>query len=778
MIARVSVDVEHRAVDQTFDYLIPEALEDAVEIGQRVRIPFGHRTITGILVDTQPTSDVKNLKPIHGIVDIEPLLSKEHLDLSTHLNEQYLDSRMRYLNAMLPSALRMRYDRKLILKDSDTLPETLKPYFNDKTTIPLTQELARDPAMLRRAVHAGAIEILTEPKQKHGKKRIAHVSLINDTAVRGTKQQAVVDYLKSRGRVDKKTLLDATDAYHETLRRLETLGVIAIDMEEVYRDAQSREIPDTDHTLTPAQMVAFETVEKALGTAETFLLHGVTSSGKTEVYLRVSEAVINRGESVLMLVPEIALTPLLLARFKARFGALVATYHSRLSPGEQYDEWRRVKRGEARILIGARSAVFAPMDKLGLIVIDEEHSDTYKQDESPPYHAKDIAHWRATRHGAPVLLGSATPSIESYYASETGAITRLELPERVGDSHMPSVDIVDMKREFATGNRTFFSKDLFEAMQETHARGEQTLLLINRRGHANFVLCRACGHTVRCEDCDVSMTYHRHDKSLKCHYCDAKRDVPDVCPSCKSPHIRYMGLGSERVEESLKEHFPEATVYRMDRDTTAQKDGHAAVLDAFEADGDFLVGTQMISKGLDFDKVTLVGILSADMALFVPDFRAREDTFALLTQMAGRSGRRQTPGRVIVQAYDHTHPVLEFVKNHDYRRFYDHEITAREHADVAPFKTLLAVTMTHASAAFVFRQVAELTGRLRRNLSKDARVIGPIKPAIAKTRGKHRMHVLVKYSDEPDITTHIGNWADALDAHDVNFIIDRHPGML
>ncbi len=779
MIACVTVDVEHRAVDQTFDYLVPDNLEEAIEVGQRVRIPFGHRTITGIVVDTQTTSAIEKLKPILGIVDIEPLFTPEHLDLSETLSNDYLTPRMRYLNAMLPGALRMRYTRKLVLKDKASLPQALHHRFANKTTIPVDAELSRHPALIKRAVREGAIDIVTEPRQKHGKKRIPYVVLNDASPLTGSKQQAVIDYLVQRGRVAKKTVLDATGASHDTIRRLQARGAISVENEEVYRDAVNRiEVADVNHVLTSAQTVAVEAVESAFGRAATFLLHGITSSGKTEVYMRLTERVLARGESVLMLVPEIALTPLLVARFKARFHEQVAIYHSRLSLGEQYDEWRRVKRGEATILIGARSAVFTPMNNLGLILIDEEHSDTYKQEDSPPYHAKDVAFWRANRHQTPVVLGSATPSIESYYRSEQGDITRLRLPERVGESRLPTVDIVDMKREFAQGNRTFFSTPLHEAMQATHNRGEQTLLLINRRGHANFILCRACGHTVRCDDCDVSMTYHRHDQTLKCHYCDANKAVPTVCPACHSPHIRYMGLGSERVEATLKTVFPTAKVYRMDRDTTSQKDGHAAVLDAFENDGDFLVGTQMISKGLDFDNVTLVGILSADMALFVPDFRAREETFALLTQMAGRSGRRQTPGRVIVQAYDHDHPVLDYVKNHEYRRFYDHEIVARAHADVSPFRDMLAVTVTHAEASRVFHRAADLTGRLRRQLSDDARVIGPIRPAIGKTHGKHRMHVLVKHHKEPALMQTIKAWADALDSHDVSFIIDRQPGLL
>jgi primosomal protein N' (replication factor Y) (superfamily II helicase) len=779
MIAVVYVDVAHQAVDQGFDYLVPKELINLIEVGQRVEIPFGPRTISGIVIELKETSILKTLKPIKRLLDIKPVFNHEMLHLAETLSYKYTTPRIEYLHAMLPNAMRMTYQKQLILKDKQKLDKTLEVFF-DKPIINYDIIPPKCYKILKTMIDEGVIEQRTKVKQKTGIKSEEYVYLNeHNETFKGAKQKAILDYLSHHKMPLKQTLLEDTSSTLSTLNTLIDKKVVTILSKEKYREQETLyELKDKIVTLNEAQFEAVNRITTTFNQPITYLLHGITSSGKTEVYLELTSRMVKTGKSVLIMVPEISLTPALTARFKARFGEQVVVYHSRLTQGEQYDEWRKVIKNEAHIVIGARSAVFSPIKNIGLIIMDEEHSDSYVQTDTPRYHAKEIAHLRSKTHKAPLILGSATPSVESYYYALNGHYELLELKHRALKSILPNITIVDMKEEFINGNKSIFSNTLIDAMEKRLLLNEQTLLLINRRGHANFVLCRSCGKAVECDQCDVSLTYHQYTNNLKCHYCSSEKPMPNTCPSCGSIHIRYMGIGSEKVEETLKKHFKEATIYRMDKDTTTQKQAHEKILHQFEEDGDFLVGTQMISKGLDFERVSLVAILSADMSLFIPDYYAKEDTFNLLTQMAGRSGRREKQGEVIIQAYDSTHPVLKDVQNHDYTNFYQHEINLREHAGMPPFKKLLSITIIHDKYNAAFNKATEYLKVLKRECSASTKIIGPIKPKISKISGKYRVHILLKYLDEPNLMPLINQMARNIDLSKYGFLVDHHPSLL
>ncbi len=670
------------------------------------------------------------------------------LDLVTALSKKTITPVMHYFNAVLPNAMKMNYQKYLHVRDKHTLDEALKPYFT-KDFIPMTKIKENDYPLIKKMIEENILEPFTKVNQRQGVLTKESIMFVKDEKLKGKKQALLLKTVKAHNVIDKTELLKVCSASNASLNALLDKGLVKKVTSETYREVKSLlELKSKVITLNPEQEHAVKVIKEAFNTSETFLLHGITSSGKTEVYIELAKEVLKLKKSVLMLVPEISLTPLLTARFKAVFGDLVAVYHSKLSIGEQYDQWRKIKQGDAFIMIGARSAIFAPMKSIGLIIIDEEHSDSYIQKETPFYDAKAIAKMRAKTHHAPLLLGSATPSVDSYYQALNKDYTLLTLTQRALDAKLPKVEIVDMKKEFLRGNKSIFSKQLQEAMQKRLEKNEQTLLLINRRGHANFVICRSCGQAINCENCDITMTYHHHDESLKCHYCNHTVKVPTVCPNCQSPHIRFMGLGSEQVEAALKALFKDAIVYRMDKDTTSQKLAHEKILESFEHHGDFLVGTQMISKGLDFDRVTLVGVLSADMALHIPSFDAKEETFNLLTQVSGRSGRRDVLGEVIIQAYDATHPLLNHIKDNDYHAYIHEELNFREKAMMPPFFHVKKITITHANGNESYKKATQIKTILSKELPQTFKIIGPVKPKIHKINNLYRTHILVKYHDE------------------------------
>ncbi|WP_312505999.1 primosomal protein N', partial [Bacillus luti] len=483
-----------------------------------------------------------------------------------------------------------------------------------------------------------------------------------------------------------------------------------------------------------------------------FLLYGVTGSGKTEVYLQSIAAVLNKGKEAIVLVPEIALTPQMVDRFKGRFGSQVAVLHSALSVGEKYDEWRKILRKEVKVVVGARSAVFAPFENLGIIIIDEEHESSYKQEDNPRYHARDVAVWRGQYHKCPIVLGSATPTLESFARAKKGVYELLTMEKRMNEQALPTVEIVDMREELRDGNRSMFSKALHEKIADRLEKKEQMVLFLNRRGHSTFVMCRDCGYVVQCPHCDISLTYHKMNHRLKCHYCSYEENMPSACPACQSTYIRFFGTGTQKVEEEITKLFPEARVIRMDVDTTSRKGMHEKLLKAFgEEKADILLGTQMIAKGLDFPKVTLVGVLTADTMLHLPDFRASEKTYQLLTQVSGRAGRHELPGEVVIQTYTPEHYSIELAKQQQYDIFFDQEMQMRRMRQYPPYYYVVLVTVSHPELLKAVQVTEKIVGQLRMHCTQQTMVLGPVASAIPRIKDRYRYQCMIKYKREPNL---------------------------
>ncbi len=531
-------------------------------------------------------------------------------------------------------------------------------------------------------------------------------------------------------------------------------GAAILEFEEVYRDPYADRTIDVSkkHSLTNEQHLALSEIIHSYDQHEatTFLLHGITGSGKTEVYLQAIERSLMDQKEAIVLVPEISLTPQMTNRFKERFGSLVAVLHSGLSTGEKYDEWRKISRGEVKVVVGARSAIFAPFQNIGLIILDEEHEGTYKQDDSPRYHARDVAIWRSEYHHCPVILGSATPSLESYARAKKGNYSLLTLAKRPREQALPEVSIIDMREQLKNGNRSMFSLELADAIRLRLEKGEQMVLFLNRRGHSSFVMCRDCGTVVECPNCDISMTYHRSQERIKCHYCGEESHVPNSCPQCESEHIRFFGTGTQKVEEEIARFFPTARVLRMDVDTTRKKGSHEHILKMFgDGKADILLGTQMIAKGLDFPNITLVGVLSADTTLHLADFRAAEKTFQLLTQVSGRAGRHDKKGEVVVQTYTPEHYAIQYAQNHDFISFYHQEMMNRKQFAYPPFTFVVLIQITHEDVLMTAEYAHKAANWLRENLSNTAEIIGPTASSISRVQNRYRYQCLIKYKKEP-----------------------------
>jgi primosomal protein N' (replication factor Y) len=478
----------------------------------------------------------------------------------------------------------------------------------------------------------------------------------------------------------------------------------------------------------------------------------VTGSGKTEVYLQSIQRVLQDGKEAIVLVPEISLTPQMVNRFKGRFGDQVAVMHSGLSAGEKYDEWRKIQRKEVKVVVGARSAIFAPFENLGIVIIDEEHETSYKQEENPRYHARDVAIERAGKYKCPVVLGSATPSLESFARAHKGVYQLLSLPKRMNNQSLPSVEIVDMREELREGNRSMFSRVLLDKIKDRLEKKEQIVLFLNKRGHSSFVMCRDCGYVINCPHCDISLTYHRFNQQMKCHYCGYEASVPNTCPECESEHIRYFGTGTQKVEEELAKVLPEAKVIRMDVDTTSRKGSHEKLLDQFqEGHADILLGTQMIAKGLDFPNITLVGVLSADTMLHLPDFRSSEKTFQLLTQVSGRAGRHELEGEVIIQTYTPEHYSVELAGEQDYDKFYEREMMVRKIHRYPPFYYISLVTVSHEELMMAVSVTEKITQYIQSRLSAESIVLGPVASPIPRINNRYRYQCLIKYKREPEL---------------------------
>lgn len=770
-IASVIVDVPAKQTDKTFDYKIPSKFKDVIKPGTRVIVPFGPRKIQGYVTELKKESSFSKLREITEPLDLTPVLNEELLKLGEWLTDHTLSYKISTYQAMLPAALKAKYEKKIVLAkgaDIEGMPDLLRKLFKERKELKwedavmqgLVQQLQKEAA-------AGTVEVIYQVKDRVRKKLLKHVfpavepeqlqEIKENLSAQASGQHAIVDFfLENPEPVEQRLILSALGVSQASVNSLVKKGILKVEELEVYRDPYSeREFArKTSLILTKEQENAISPVLSSIENEhhEVFLLYGVTGSGKTEIYLQSIQEVLNKGKEAIVLVPEIALTPQMVTRFKERFGDLVAVMHSGLSAGEKYDEWRKIQRKEVKVVVGARSAIFAPFENIGIIIIDEEHETSYKQEENPRYHARDVAIQRAKTYNCPVVLGSATPSLESFARAQKGRYTLLSLPKRMNNQSLPTVEIVDMREELRTGNRSMFSIKLFEKLKDRLEKNEQTVLFLNKRGHSSFVMCRDCGYVMNCPHCDITLTYHRYNEQMKCHYCGYEDRVPTICPECNSEHIRYFGTGTQKVEEELHKLLPEARVIRMDVDTTGRKGSHEKLLSAFqEGQADILLGTQMIAKGLDFPNITLVGVLSADTMLHLPDFRSSEKTFQLLTQVSGRAGRHQLPGEVVIQTYTPEHYSVELAGTQDYDRFYQHEMMVRKVHQYPPFYYLSLVTVSHEELMKVVSVTEKIAKFITSRLSKEAVVLGPVASPIPRINDRYRYQCLIKYKKEPEL---------------------------
>ncbi|WP_372867980.1 primosomal protein N' [Planomicrobium okeanokoites] len=767
MIAEIIVDVAAHPIDRPFDYLIPEKLEALTEPGMRVKVPFGNRKVLGFITNIKEKSDFDpgRMKPIHELMDVVPVLNTELLKMAAWMKEQTVCFEIDALQVMVPAALRAKYEKRFVLASGlEAVDTRLHPYFGNKPFI-RSQDAEDVFGLIKKELDKGTIIADTNIQQQTAVKKVRMIHITDSVEklesidIRGNAKQQLklMDFMKENPglSIESSELQKIAGVTLPTIYSLAEKGAADLSNVETYRDPKMlTEIEKKDNlVLTEAQQKAFDAIDKSLNSPRTFLLHGITGSGKTEIYLQTIDQVLKEGKEAIMLVPEISLTPQMTLRFKERFGDMVAVLHSGLSAGEKYDEWRKIQRGEVKVAVGARSAIFAPFENLGLIILDEEHESSYKQDDSPRYHARDLAIWRGEYHSCPVILGSATPSLESYARAQKGVYELLVLEKRARNQPLPAVHIVDMREELRTGNRSMFSVQLADAIRDRLAKKEQTVLFLNKRGYSSFVLCRDCGTVMQCPNCDISLTYHRSSEMMKCHYCGYDERVPHTCPECESEHIRFFGTGTQKVEEELAKLVPEARVLRMDVDTTRNKGAHEKILNSFgEGKADILLGTQMIAKGLDFPNITLVGVLSADTTLHLPDFRAAEKTYQLLTQVSGRAGRDVLPGTVFVQSYTPEHYAITLAKDQLYEPFYDQEMAMRRASGYPPYYYVVNIQFTHEDLMTVAEYAGQTVEYLREQLSDQTVIIGPSASLIARVNNRYRYQCLIKYKKEPKLT--------------------------
>lgn len=757
---RYAIVAVARDINKLFHYSIPEHLSDSVSEGIRVIVPFGRYKTEGYVTGFTDKADVEDVKEIISLVDDSPLLTKEMLQLSAWIADYYLSPIGIVIKMTLPAGLGGGEQRYLRLKDykegdaAASLQKEIIKYLAEKSEIRFETLSKRiNKSGLYQAIaqlkKKGVVEEFSKEIKKKGPGKAAYYKLKSDVILseaKGARQIEALRLIMEKGEPSLSELkIKGISA--NTLQGLCKKGMIERIEKATARDPfdfmdlkEEKNIP----ALSVEQEGAVKKIKEGLGSGQftPYLLHGVTGSGKTEVYLRAISLMMEKGQGAIVLVPEIALTPQLAMRFKARFGNKVAVLHSRLTPAERYDTWRRIKSGDIYVAIGPRSAIFAPFKNLGLIVVDEEHDQLYKQEDGVRYNARDLALVRGKMNNAVVILGSATPAIESYHNAKTGKYNYLTLPERIDKRPMPEIRVVNMKG----CKGSVFTEALIRAVADRLQKREQTLLFLNRRGFAPFLLCRDCGFHLQCPNCSISLTYHKSDEKIRCHYCDYETIPPDSCPQCKGANVGFIGLGTQKIEEEAKRLFPNARVARMDRDTTGAKMAHYEIVKGvIDEDIDILIGTQMIAKGHDFPRVTLVGVILADSQLFFPDFRSAEKTFQILTQVAGRAGRGYISGECIIQTYNPDHYSIRYAINQDYADFYNEEMGFRKELDYPPFKRLASVLLKSNNPKKAQEAAYKLSSIINPMIkNNDMELLGPVPAPIPKLRGKHRWFLLIK----------------------------------
>jgi primosomal protein N' (replication factor Y) len=757
-------------LDQSFTYRLPETLWHRVQPGCRVLVPFGTRKLTGVVVQLHDQPPEGTLKEVRRLVDEEPVLDAELLALGSWISQYYCAPLGEVLRSMTPLSGEVRKSKLYSLTDSgrDAARQLVLGASEEDSAVHVLQLLEARPLsasylekklptaakVIRSLEKKGFIEIENLEAQRDPLRasatrlRASWLAVAPDDIKLTKRERELHAFLELHPGTHNLAELEASvTGASQAARSLARRKLIALEPESPTGVFASEAPP---RTLNPHQLQAYQQIEAALRAEkfQTFLLQGVTGSGKTEVYLKSIDACLALGRSALLLVPEIALTPAVAGQFFHRFGDRVAILHSAFHDAERAEQWRRIRAGLATVVVGTRSGVFAPVRNLGLVVIDEEHDQSYKQQETPRYNGRDVAIVRAQGAGAVAILGSATPSLESRYNVQRGKYTLLSLPERIEKRPMPDVEVIDMRQEFLeTRKLAIFSRRLVDMITERLEKGEQTMLLLNRRGFSSFVACRACGEKMECVNCAVTLTYHRRDRRMLCHYCNYAQKVPSICPKCGSEYLNFIGTGSEKVEEELHRDFPTARIARMDRDTVSGKRHFETILHGFrEGDSDILVGTQMIAKGHDIPNVTLVGVVSADVGLGLPDFRAAERTFQLLTQAAGRAGRGDLPGIVLIQTINPEHYAIRYASEQNYDGFYEKEIQFRKLMRYPPFAALANILVRSQKQEDALAMSTEL-GRMLDPAPEGLKILGPAEAPVPKLKSEFRYQLLIKAVD-------------------------------
>ena len=767
-------------VSTTFVYRLPSELQTVAQIGSRIVVPLGRKFLTGYIVnlldELKPGTSLKeeDIKDARDVLDVVPFVTPEILQLTRWVADYYLSSWGEVIKAALPPGISPKIEQfvsltslgrseieKLPFDSTDVRNRILAKLAEANEPVALAKlieeiDLANSVRVARQLEEEGAIALSPHATTKFVKPKFERRVRLLAEAVPSeikltTAQTRVIDTLRARGSLSFPDLMATATVGISVINTLKRRELIDVFEERLLRDPLEQaplERP-TDYVLTPDQKNVMAQIAVPLRAKEyeAFLLHGVTGSGKTEVYIRAIRIALSLGRSALMLVPEIALTPVFSRRLRAHFGSSVAIFHSSLSRGERFDEWSRVRNGDARVVIGTRSAVFAPIRNLGLVIIDEEHESTYRQQDSPHYNGRDTAIVRAQKENAVVILGSATPSMETFHNARTGKYQYLQLPQRLGNRPMAAAEIIDMRAVFSRHHKPkIFSDELLEAIAATHERQEQCIVLLNRRGYSSFVLCRSCGESIQCPNCDVTLTYHRRENAIICHYCNHRQAAPNSCPNCAGKYIYYVGEGTQQIEELLRKQFPALRIARVDRDTASRRGSFEGTLFDF-AHGkiDMLVGTQILAKGHDFPNVTLVGVVSVDAGMALPDFRAAERTFQLLTQVAGRAGRGDRPGKVLIQTYHPYHYALRHASAQDYSGFYEEEIRYRENHTYPPFVALASIIVHGPELGRVRAEATQLREQLdHANTERVVRLLGPAPAPLSRLKGEFRMQLLLK----------------------------------
>ncbi|NLK20949.1 MAG: primosomal protein N' [Epulopiscium sp.] len=788
MLAEVIIGISHSNLDKLFHYKVPKDLESTIRIGNRVMVPFGrgNKRVEGYVVGfcDDTSIELSKLKELDNIIDRFPLFDEHMLELAKWMKEYYACNMIDCLKTIIPSGMKVIVESFVRIsshifdsceleldKRTEKEKEVLLYLFNKRQYILMDDVFDLFGKSTDRLIKKFIKEGIVDHKQKEDIKEltyyIKYVSINKEMDMEQLEdiidsykskknyhaQARILSFLVANESVSLSEIKKVLQISSASIQSLSNKNMIQIEEVELNRDPYGHIYFKPTSPLIPTkeqENVIKYTLNKINNSkGGTILLHGITGSGKTEVYLQLIEEVIGEGGQAIVLVPEISLTPQTVERFKSRFGDKVAVTHSKLSLGERFDQWNMAREGKVSVMIGPRSAVFAPFSSLKLIVIDEEHENTYKSEITPKYHAKEVAKKRCEMLGGVCLIASATPSLESYHDARLGSIGFLKMDNRTNNSQLPEVEIIDMRAELVSGNRSIFSNALEEEIKKNLYKKEQTILFLNRRGFSNFVSCRKCGYVLKCKSCSISYTYHAYNKSLQCHYCGDKINIPSLCPQCGSPHIKYFGVGTERVEAEVKKVFSGATVLRMDLDTTRGKYGYEKILGQFKAQkADILIGTQMIVKGHDFPNVTLVGILAADLTLHLQDFRSAERTFQLLTQVSGRAGRGELPGRVLVQTYDPEHYSIEMARNHDYEGFYEKEIELRKELNYPPFSHIFMILMVGTNEKNVITNSYKLIDILRYfNKNNQFELYGPAPAILSKIKNRYRWRIIIKYND-------------------------------